>query len=65
MFMIKERGIWMFHLLLKAKQEYISKTKTDQNYELFLKSFAEFEKQMLAMEVKPSKERLYGRPYRG
>lgn len=55
----------MFHLLLKAKQEYISKTKTDQNYELFLKSFAEFEKQMLAMEVKPSKERLYGRPYRG
>ncbi|WP_154662379.1 hypothetical protein [Risungbinella massiliensis] len=55
----------MFQLLLKAKQEYVTKTQTDQTFEKFLKSFQEFEKQMRVMEVKPSKESLYGRPFRG
>lgn len=54
----------MFETLLKAKQDFVSKNNTDQQFETFLKTFQEFEKQMEAIEVKPSQDKLYGRPYR-
>lgn len=54
----------VFQLLLKAKDQYLTKTGTDQTYEMFLKTHAEFEKQITMLEVQPTKDRLYGRPYR-
>lgn len=53
-----------FETLLRAKQQFVSKNNTEKEFETFLKTFQEFEKHMEAMENKPSKEKLFGRPYR-
>ncbi|WP_156877559.1 hypothetical protein [Shimazuella kribbensis] len=54
----------MFQSLLRAKQQFVADTNTDKNFEMFVKSFQEFEKNMVAMEEKPERKKLYGRPYR-
>jgi hypothetical protein len=55
---------WLFQSLLRAKQQFVAETNTDKNFEMFVKSFQEFEKNMVAMEEKPERKKLYGRPYR-
>ncbi|TCP69704.1 hypothetical protein [Baia soyae] len=52
-----------FETLLKAKQEFVSQGSTEKEFDSFLTTFQEFEKHMEAIENKPSKERLHGRPY--
>lgn len=57
----------MFDLLLKAKQEYETESKQNANgsdFEKFSQDFAEFQKGWKEMTPKPTKEQLYGRPYK-
>jgi hypothetical protein len=54
----------VFQSLLRAKQQFVNETNTDKNFETFIKSFQQFEKNMIAMETKPERKKLYGRPYR-
>ncbi|AUS09816.1 hypothetical protein C1X05_13965 [Laceyella sacchari] len=57
----------MFHALLAARDELLSKRHNNQEneYEMFAKSVQKLKKDMEVLGIKPSKEKLYGRPFRG
>ncbi|MGA9172552.1 MAG: hypothetical protein WBZ33_01015 [Thermoactinomyces sp.] len=54
----------MFEALLAAKEDALVKWKKETEYENFMKSMQKLKKDMETMGIKPSKEKLYGRPYR-
>jgi hypothetical protein len=59
------KGVFgLFQSLLRAKQQFVTETNTDKNFEMFVKSFQEFERNMEAIEEKPERKKLFGRPYR-
>ncbi|MBA4542798.1 MULTISPECIES: hypothetical protein [Thermoactinomyces] len=54
----------MFDALLAAKEDALVKWKKESEYENFTKSVQKLKRDMETMGIKPSKEKLYGRPYR-
>ncbi len=54
----------MLDTLLTAKKELTSGDKTQNEIEMFAKSLLKLKKDIEAMGIKPSKEKLYGRPFK-
>lgn len=57
----------MFHALLAARDELLAKRHSNQKneFEMFAESAKKLKKDMEALGIKPSKEKLYGKPFRG
>ncbi|MFC7441892.1 hypothetical protein [Laceyella putida] len=57
----------MFHALLAARDELLAKRHKNQEneFEMFAKSVQKLKKDIEALGIKPSKEKLYGKPFRG
>lgn len=57
----------MFEELLKAKNEHISNLSHQENslnFDKFSKEFSKFKQEQRAIEAKPNKEQLFGRPFK-
>jgi hypothetical protein len=54
----------MFDALLRARDEYLTQQKKVDEYENFARSVQKLKKDLEAMGIKPSREKLYGRPYK-
>jgi hypothetical protein len=47
----------------QAKHVQLLKNETEKQFDLFLKTFSQFEKHMAVYEPKPDQRRLFGRPF--
>jgi hypothetical protein len=54
----------MLHALIVAKEELLSRWKKEKEYENFARNMRKLRQDLESMGMKPSKEKLFGRPYR-